>query len=370
MLDSESIANLALLGMSDDGINRVSANTLVVGGAGYIGSHMVLALEDANLPAVVFDNLSRGHADAVGSAPLVVGDLRSSADLDACFSSHRIDVVMHFAALAYVGESVSKPELYYENNVAGTLSLLSAMRRHGVSRFVFSSSCATYGEPQHIPITEDHPQQPINPYGRTKLTVEQTLVDYASAYGLRSVSLRYFNAAGCDSRGRAGERHDPETHLIPLIIAEALRVRNGGDPAATRLQVFGSDFPTRDGSCVRDYIHVADLAQAHLLACGRLLRDECSGAEFYNLANGKGFSVLEVIEACRVVTGQDIRYQTMPRRPGDPATLVGDAGRALKVLGWRPQYAELTKIIETAWNWTKGLEAQRASLRPAASRRA
>jgi UDP-glucose-4-epimerase GalE len=326
---------------------------LVVGGAGYIGSHMVLALEDAGYAPVVFDNLSRGHADAVSNAPLVVGDLRSNADLDACFTAHRVDVVMHYAALAYVGESVTKPELYYENNVVGALNLLSAMRRHGQKRIVFSSSCSTYGEPERMPMAETHPQRPINPYGRTKLMVEQALADYAVAHGLRSVSLRYFNAAGCDPKGRAGERHDPETHLIPLVLAEAMRTLAGGKPSDTSLQVFGSDFPTRDGSCVRDYIHVDDLSQAHLLASQRLLADEVKGAEAYNLANGVGFSNLEVVAACREVTGQPIAFRSMPRRPGDPAELVGDARRAHEVFGWTPKHVDLKGIIRTAWAWMK-----------------
>ncbi len=323
---------------------------LVVGGAGYIGSHMVLALQDADYQVVVFDNLSRGFADAVGSGPLVIGDLRSHADLDACFAAHRIDLVMHFAALAYVGESVTEPELYYQNNVVGALNLLAAMRRHGVNRLVFSSTCATYGEPDHIPITENHPQRPINPYGRTKWMIEQALRDYALAYGTQSVSLRYFNAAGCDAQGRAGERHNPETHLIPLVLAEAMRVKQGGNPAGTALRVFGTDFPTPDGSCVRDYIHVADLCQAHLRAAERLLNVQSQGAEFFNLANGQGFSVLEVIEACRKVTGQPIMYRAESRRAGDPAVLVGDAGLAGAVLGWRAEWTNLHQIINTAWS--------------------
>lgn len=329
----------------------MSVKILVVGGAGYIGSHMLLALQDAGYDAVVFDNLSRGHADAVGLAPLVVGDLRSPADLDACFSAHRIDLVMHFAALAYVGESVSEPELYYQNNVVGALNLLASMRRHGVNKLVFSSTCATYGEPDRVPIVETHPQRPINPYGRNKLMIEQALSDYAVAYGFQSVSLRYFNAAGCDPQGRAGERHNPETHLIPLVLAEAMRLQRGGAPQATALRVFGSDFATADGSCVRDYIHVADLCQAHLLAAQRLFAGKVQGAEFFNLANGAGFSVLEVIEACEAVTGQPIAYLLEPRRAGDPALLIGDARRASEVLGWKPALTELREIIRTAWTW-------------------
>jgi UDP-glucose-4-epimerase GalE len=314
---------------------------------------MVLALEDAGYAPMAFDNLSRGHADAVGKTPLVIGDLRSATDLEACFSTHRVDLVMHFAALAYVGQSVIEPELYYQNNVVGALNLLAAMRKHGVGRLVFSSTCATYGEPEHLPIAETHVQRPINPYGRTKLMIEQALSDYSVAYGMQSVSLRYFNAAGCDPKGRAGERHDPETHLIPLVLAEAMRVKSGGDPAATGLQVFGSDFPTPDGSCVRDYIHVSDLCSAHLLAAERLLADNVKDAEACNLANGVGFSVLQVIEACRAITGQPIEYRLMPRRAGDPATLIGDRRRALEVLEWKPEFTELEESIRTSWEWMR-----------------
>jgi UDP-glucose-4-epimerase GalE len=334
------------------------ATVLVIGGAGYIGSHMVLALQDAGLRPVVFDNLSRGHADAVpAGVPLVVGDLRRPQDIEAALLLHRPDVVMHFAALAYVGESVAEPELYYDNNVIGTLHLLAALRRHGPARLVFSSTCATYGEPDANPIEETHPQRPINPYGRSKLVIEQALADYAHAYGLASVSLRYFNAAGCDPAGRAGERHHPETHLIPLVLQEALRLRAGGAPGQTQLQVFGSDFPTPDGSCVRDYIHVSDLCHAHLLAAQRLLQGQATGAEAYNLTNGVGFSVLQVIAACRAVTGQPVQYRAMPRRPGDPATLVGSAAGAARVLGWQPRHTQLAQIIASAWAWLQARPA-------------
>jgi len=324
---------------------------LVVGGAGYIGSHMVLALQDAGHDPVVFDNLSRGHADACAGAPLVVGDLRSAADIEQCLQKHRPDVVMHFAALAYVGESVGAPEQYYQNNFVGALNLMAAMRKLACNSLVFSSTCSTYGEPRQVPIPEDHPQAPINPYGRSKLMVEQALADYAAAYDMRSVSLRYFNAAGCDPKGRAGERHHPETHLIPLVLAEALRTKRGADPADTRLAVFGDDFPTADGSCVRDYIHVSDLCQAHLAAAQRLMEGKVRGLEAYNLANGVGFSVLQVIDACRRITGEPIRYRVQARRAGDPATLVGECGKAFTLLGWKPRHARLEEIIATAWNW-------------------
>lgn len=325
---------------------------LVVGGAGYIGSHMVLALLDAGYQVVVFDNLSRGHADAVGAAPLFVGDLRSLSDLDACFTQHRPDLVMHFAALAYVGESVRDPGVYYQNNVTGALNLLEMMRLHNVGRIVFSSTCATYGEPEQMPIAEGHPRQPVNPYGRTKLMIEQALEDYGQAYGIRSISLRYFNAAGADLQCRAGERHDPETHLIPLVLAEAMRLQAGGRPEQTELQVYGADFPTRDGSCVRDYIHVSDLCSAHLLAARRLLEGPAlCNTEAFNLANGIGFSVLEIIETCRRVTGQPVQYQVAPRRPGDPPVLVGDAAKAARVLGWTPRFTSVEEIIHTAWTY-------------------
>ena len=333
----------------------MNKNVLVVGGAGYIGSHMVLALADAGFSPVVFDNLSRGFADAVSGAPLFVGDLRSADDLDRCFREYTIDLVMHFAALAYVGESVHEPELYYQNNVVGALNLLAAMRRNSVDKFVFSSTCATYGEPTRTPIAETHVQQPINPYGRTKLMIEQALHDYATAYGLKSISLRYFNAAGCDPKQRAGERHDPETHLIPLVLAEAFRLKCGGDPVKTNLEMFGSDWPTPDGACVRDYIHVEDLCRAHLLAAERLLDGSIvKDAEAYNLANGVGFSVIEVVDSCRRVTGQPIEYKAMPRREGDPAILVGDARLAFETLGWMPRFSELDPIIQTAWDWMCG----------------
>lgn len=329
----------------------MSESILVVGGAGYIGSHMCHALLDAGYMVTVFDNLSRGHQDAVAGVDLLVGDIRSDFDLKACFARRRYDVVMHFAAMAYVGESVTAPALYYSNNVAGTLSLLDAMREANTSRLVFSSTCATYGDPLELPITEEHPQLPVNPYGRTKLMIEQVLADYAQAYALESISLRYFNAAGCDTKGRVGERHDPETHLIPLVLEQAMRVRGGTDPDDTKLRVLGGDFPTLDGTCVRDYIHVDDLCRAHLLAAERLLDGQVAGAEAYNLGNGRGFSVLEVIQAATRVTGADIRYRMAPRRPGDPACLVGCASKARNVLGWEPRIGELDAIVASAWRW-------------------
>ena len=334
---------------------------LVVGGAGYIGSHMCHALIDAGYAVTVFDNLSRGHQDAIGDAELVVGDIRSIDDLRACFANRRHDLVMHFAAMAYVGESVTDPALYYDNNVTGSLRLLDAMRKADVARLVFSSTCATYGDPLELPITEVHPQSPVNPYGRTKLMVEQVLGDFAPAYGLQSVSLRYFNAAGCDPAGRVGERHEPETHLIPLVLEQALKVRNGGDPSDTALVVLGNDFPTVDGTCVRDYIHVSDLCRAHLLAAQRLLGGEVNDAEAYNLGNGIGYSVLDVINAAVRVTGLDIRYRIGPRREGDPACLVGCADKAHSVIGWQPRIPGIDAIVESAWQW---MSNDRANTRP------
>lgn len=324
----------------------------VVGGAGYIGSHMVKYLRTAGHEVAVFDNLARGHRDSIpADVPLVQGDLLNPADLEGFLAGRRIDVAMHFAALCYVGESVVKPREYYRNNVTGTLNLLDAMLAAGVTRLVFSSSCATYGAPREIPMTESHPQVPVNPYGWSKLFAEQALRDYAAAYGLRSVSLRYFNAAGSDPEGRLGERHDPETHIIPLALMEARRVMEGGDPRATGLVVHGGDYATRDGTCVRDYIHVDDLAAAHLAAAERLVQDRVGSTEAYNLGNGEGFSVKEVIESCRRVTGADIRFNVGPRREGDPAELVGSATRAREVLGWRPRHARLDDIVATAWKW-------------------
>lgn len=329
----------------------MTTSVLVTGGAGYIGSHMVLMLQEQGYEVTVFDNLSRGFIGAVGNAEFVQGDLRQSEDLKGLFENKKFSAVMHFAALAYVGESVQQPRLYYENNVAGTLNLINAMLDHGVRNLVFSSTCSTYGTPDSVPITEKFPQNPINPYGRSKLMMEQLFMDYGKAYGLNSVALRYFNAAGCDSKGRVGERHDPETHLIPLILLEALRVQQGGDCKQTGLAVFGDDFDTEDGTCVRDYIHVTDLCSAHFAALDRLLTGKVENMEAFNLGNGQGFSVKEVIDSCRRVTGVDIQFNVTGRRAGDPAALVGSAEKARQVLGWVPQMTSLDQIVETAWRW-------------------
>lgn len=324
---------------------------LVTGGAGYIGSHMVRRLGLAGHRVVVYDDLSRGNADAVPDGLLVKGTLADRVTLGRVFETHAIDAVMHFAALAYVGESVNEPALYYRNNVGGTQSLVDSMREHDVNRLVFSSTCATYGVPEALPITEDTPQRPINPYGRSKLMIEQLLEDYATAYGFRSIALRYFNAAGCAPDGSLGERHDPETHLLPLVLFEAMRVAAGGDPADTTLCVFGDDLDTRDGTCVRDYIHVEDLCAAHLAALTRLNETPTLGAERFNLGVNRGYTVLEIIETCRRVTGIDIEFKRSPPRAGDPPELVADATLAMNTLGWNPDYADVEHAIRHAWSW-------------------
>lgn len=312
---------------------------------------MVRLLDQRGFDVVVLDNLERGNADAVTAGDLIVGDLHDSAALDDLFAQHDIAAVMHFAALAYVGESVQEPAKYYRNNVAGTQSLVDAMLRNNVNNLVFSSTCATYGEPETLPITENTAQNPINPYGQSKLMVEQILKDYAVAYGLRSIALRYFNAAGCSEDGLIGERHEPETHLLPLILFEALRVKAGGDRAATTLKVFGDDFATRDGTCIRDYIHVNDLCSAHIAAFERMARIKDAGAEQFNLGVNRGFTVLEVIAACREITGVDFTYDLVARRAGDPPELVADASLAMNQLQWSPVHADVKDSITHAWRW-------------------
>ena len=318
---------------------------LVTGGAGYIGSHAVLALQQAGYGVIVLDNLVYGHRDIVEKvlqAELVVGDTNDRALLDQLFASHQVAAVMHFAAYAYVGESVTKPDKYYRNNVTGTLTLLEAMVNASVKSFVFSSTCATYGVPNVVPIPEDHPQNPINPYGATKLMVERILADFDQAYDFKSVSFRYFNAAGADPEGRLGEDHNPETHLIPLVLMAAMGKQES-------IAIFGTDYPTRDGTCIRDYIHVTDLAQAHVLGLEYLLKG--GNSDFFNLGNGNGFSVKEVIETARQVTGTAIAAVERDRRPGDPPALVGSGEKARRVLGWSPEYADLSQILTHAWQW-------------------
>ncbi len=318
---------------------------LVVGGAGYIGSHMVKLLNLRGFEVTVLDNLANGHRDAVQGARFVLGDLYEREILDRLFGETHFDGVMHFASYIQVGESVREPAKYYRNNVFKTQNLLDVMVAHRVCNFIFSSTAAIFGEPIHIPMAEDHPKQPMNPYGRGKWMVEQMLEDYDTAYGLRSTCLRYFNAAGADPDGELGERHDPETHLIPL----ALQVASGRRPSIT---VFGDDYATPDGTCIRDYIHVNDLGEAHRLALQRLWEGGSSTA--YNLGNGHGFSVREVIDTARAVTGREIPVEYGKRRPGDPARLVADARRAQAELGWKPRRADLATIIADAWRWEMG----------------
>ena len=321
---------------------------LITGGAGYIGSHANKRLSLNGVGTVVFDNLVYGHREFARWGEFVEGDLSDRAALADLFDRYPITAVMHFAAYAYVGESVEKPAKYYRNNVGNVLNLLEEMRSHGVSTFIFSSTCATYGDPIEVPMAEDHPQRPVNPYGRSKLMVEEILRDYGAAYGLRYASLRYFNAAGADPDGEVGEWHEPETHLIPLVLDVALGVRES-------VKIFGTDYPTADGTCIRDYIHVTDLAEAHLLALEYLQRGGQS--DVYNLGNGNGFSVREVIETATKITGRSIHAVEWQRRAGDPPALVGSSEKARKMLLWKPRFHELPMIIETAWAWHQKLHS-------------
>jgi UDP-glucose 4-epimerase len=317
---------------------------LVTGGAGYIGSHYVLYERERGNEVLVLDDLSLGHRESVLDAPLIVADLSSDAVLDAVFRSYSISAVVHFAALASVPESVAHPDRYYRHNVAHTVTLLEAVRRHGVRAFVFSSSCASYGAPRYTPMDEAHPQEPINPYGESKRVCERMLSAFDDAYGLRYAALRYFNASGADPDGRIGESHDPETHLIPIVLQVATGVRDS-------VAVYGDAYQTPDGTCVRDYIHVRDLAQAHARALDRIVGGGASAV--YNLGSGTGHSVHEVIEVCRSVTGHTIPMQVAPPRPGDPPVLVAASGKATSELGWSPQHQDLREIVETAWRWER-----------------
>ncbi len=320
----------------------MSRTILVTGGAGYIGSHTCKALALAGYEPVALDNLVYGHEWAVQWGPLVKADLADREAVARCFRDHRPEAVVHFAAYAYVGESVADPGKYYQNNVACTLNLLDAMRDAGCPRIVFSSSCAVYGLPEAMPMHEGLEPRPINPYGRTKLMVEKILADYGRAYGLEHVSLRYFNAAGADPDGELGEEHDPETHLIPLALKATL-------PGARPLTVFGTDWDTEDGTCVRDYIHVADLAQAHLAAL------ELAGQSgTFNLGTGTGHSIRTILDAAQEVTGRAVAWNPGPRRPGDPPRLVADWTKAREILSWQPRYADIRTILEHAWNWMQG----------------
>jgi UDP-glucose-4-epimerase GalE len=318
------------------------ASVLVVGGAGYIGSHCAKALAAAGHEVVVFDNLAFGHREFVRWGPLIEGDIRDGSKLGALFSEHRVDAVMHFAALAYVGESVTAPGKYYDVNVHGTRTLLDAMTRAGIRAMVFSSSCAIYGQPANMPITERTPLDPINPYGFTKLTCERMMDDFQRAHGLTSARLRYFNAAGADPAQELGEHHDPETHLIPLVLDAAARIRPD-------VCVFGTDYSTPDGTAIRDYVHVSDLARAHVLALEHLL----DGGETFsaNLGSGTGMSVREVIDTARAVTGAPIAVREVARRAGDPAILLAEANHARKLLGWSAERSDLPTIVTDAWRW-------------------
>ncbi|MEW9500845.1 UDP-glucose 4-epimerase GalE [Jeotgalibacillus marinus] len=316
---------------------------IVTGGAGYIGSHAVLALKRQNKDVIIIDSLQTGHQQAVDDdTTFYQGDLRDSAFLDTVFSSHDVEAVIHFAADSLVGESVKDPLKYYDNNVGGAISLLQAMNRHEVKKIVFSSTAAIYGEPQSQYIDENDQAVPTNPYGETKLAIEKILKWAENAYGIRWIALRYFNVAGADIEGKKGEDHRPETHLIPIVLQVALNQRD-------EITVFGSDYKTPDGTCIRDYIHVTDLVDAHLLSLEKL-SDEAK-SDVYNLGNGKGFSVMEVIETARKVTGQKIPARMAPRREGDPAYLVASSAKATRQLKWSPNYTSLETIIESAWNW-------------------
>lgn len=318
---------------------------LVTGGAGYVGSHACKELSREGYTPVVYDNLVHGHREAVRWGPFEEGDLADTPRLVRLIREHRIEAVLHFAAFAYVGESIRKPGIYYRNNVGGSLSLLEALVETQVKKLIFSSTCAIYGLPERVPMDESHSQNPINPYGQTKRVVELMLSDFRVAHGFDSICLRYFNAAGADPEGETGELHDPETHLIPL----ALRATQG---KGSEFVVFGQDYSTRDGTCIRDYIHVTDLARAHVLALGKLV----SGQGFspaYNLGNGQGFSVFDVIHSVEKVTGRKVHYRIGDRRLGDPPQLIADSARARKELGWLPKYPELDRIVETAWKFFK-----------------
>ncbi len=317
---------------------------LVIGGAGYIGSHMVKCLLQHGEDVLIMDTLEKGHREAIVGGQFVEGDLRRPDDLKHVFGKHDVESVMHFAAYASVGDSVKNPSTYYENNVVGCYALLEAMRAHKINKLIFSSSAAVYGEPITVPIPEDHPKNPTNPYGETKWVMEKMLQWYGGAYGIRSISLRYFNAAGADPDGQIGEDHEPEEHLIPVAFLALLGKLD-------KLKIFGTDWPTPDGTCIRDFIHVNDLSEAHFLAVQALRKGAPTNA--YNLGNGHGYSVKEVIQSVEKVTGKKLPYESAPRRAGDPARLVASSERIKKELGWKPKYPELETIITHAWNWRK-----------------
>jgi UDP-glucose 4-epimerase len=326
-------------------MSSADRSILVTGGAGYIGSHAVKALEARGLKVIILDNLVYGHRDLVEAnfkAELIVGEIGDKDLLANIFLTHKIDAVMHFAAYAYVGESIVDPAKYYQNNVTQTITLLDVMRSHQISNLVFSSTCATYGIPHYLLIDESHPQNPINPYGFSKLTVERILQDYDRAYGLKSIIFRYFNAAGADPEGLLGEDHTPEAHLIPLVFQAA-------SGQLSSISIFGTDYDTPDGTCIRDYIHVTDLAEAHILGLEYLWENQTS--DIFNLGNSNGFSVKEVIDTVKRVTGKEVSIVECPRREGDPSVLIGSASKAKELLNWQPKYPQLETIIQHAWNW-------------------
>jgi UDP-arabinose 4-epimerase len=322
--------------------DRFTVNILITGGAGYIGSHAAKTLLKSGFQPIVVDSLVRGHREAVKFGPLIVSDIGDRAALDSVFRQYPIEAVVHFAAFAYVGESMRAPNLYFHNNVGSTLTLLEAMREHGVRKIVFSSTCATYGDPQQIPIPEEHPQRPVNPYGESKLMVERLLHWYGVAFGLEWVALRYFNAAGADPEGELGEQHEPETHLIPLAIAAAMN-------SIERLDIFGTDYDTEDGTAVRDYLHVTDLAEAHVAALRYLQEGNPSAA--FNLGTGLGHSVRDVTSMVEHISGRKVPTREIARRSGDPACLIADARKAANLLRWHPAHSSLEEIVHTAWNW-------------------
>lgn len=317
---------------------------LIVGGAGYIGSHLNKEITKKGYKTIIFDNLSCGHKESVKWGTFEKGDLGNIDDIKNVFKKYDIKGVIHFAAFTYVGESVENPQKYYINNVTNTINLLQVMLEYNIKYFIFSSSCATYGNPIQIPISEDHPQNPINPYGRSKLMIEQILKDYSDAYEFKYISLRYFNAAGCDPEKELGEMHSPETHLIPIILETALGKRE-------HIKIFGDDYNTPDGTCIRDYVHVSDLANVHILALEYLYKTNKS--DIFNIGNGNGFSVKQIIDAAQKITCKEIKYCIIERRIGDPPILVGSSEKAKEILGWKPKYQDIYQIIETAWNWIK-----------------
>ena len=327
-------------GSNSSGTNML--NVLVTGGAGYIGAHCCKALQRSGFHPIVFDNLSNGHLTNIKWGDFFEGDLADSSALDTCFGKYPIAAVLHLAAFIEVGESVTNPSKYYQNNLCSSINLFETMIRHGIYKLVFSSSAAVYGNPYQIPITEDHQQSPVNPYGRAKQMTEAVLEDYQSAYGMHTVRLRYFNAAGADPDGETGEAHNPETHIIPRILDAAM-------DQSLSISVFGTDYSTPDGTCIRDYIHVSDLAEAHLLALKNLLSGMPSDA--FNLGQGQGYSVREVIDIAKRITDKSIRVQNAPRRVGDPAVLIASAEKAKIKLGWKPRHSSLEHIVQTAWQW-------------------